>query len=553
MKRMSKIQTLLRAIFIIGLFCLTIPHSSTMDYSGEMQISFVSARDGNYNIYVMDADGNNARRLSYYSSNERFPKWSPDRKKIAFTSDRDGNFEIYVMNSDGSNIKRLTKNSADDLEPAWSPDGTKIAFASDRDGNFEIYVMNSDGSDIKRLTKNSADELEPAWSPDGTKIAFASNRDGNFEIYVMNANGGNQVNLTDNHLWDSIPAWSPDGTKIAFASDRDGDFEIYVMNANGSNKVNLTKNSKWDSMPAWSPDGIGIAFTSNRDGNFEIYVMNAYGSDIQRLTNNSAEDFDPAWCSMNENILRSSAESKLQQAESAFENYEFQDASNLAAQAKQIYELLGVEERIIFASSILRKYETAIEAEILLTEGNDLLKTGDPEAAKQKLSEARQKFQECGLTQKVAEIEYLILQQEAEMLLTEGITFFEQQQYSQANLRFEKALAAFTELQEEESIQECKQWIASCKRNLEILGVLRSNFSIVGVVILALLSGIAAVFVVTRKKKKEVRKIELHMQKLDEMLEKELISQREYEIAADEIGRRLMKLRGKLDPQESDK
>jgi TolB protein len=82
---------------------------------------------------------------------------------IAFDSNRDGNYEIYVMNADGSGVRQVTTGGGAD--PAWSPDGTKIAFESDRDGNFEIYVMNSDGSDLRRLTTSPGDDLHPAWRP----------------------------------------------------------------------------------------------------------------------------------------------------------------------------------------------------------------------------------------------------------------------------------------------------------------------------------------------------------------------------------------------------
>ncbi|UCC48931.1 MAG: PD40 domain-containing protein, partial [Gemmatimonadota bacterium] len=78
---------------------------------------------------------------------------------------RDGNYEIYVMNADGSNPVRLTDNPAGDYEPAWSPDGTRIAFMSYRDGNYEIYVMEADGSNPARLTDNPAGDNHPAWSP----------------------------------------------------------------------------------------------------------------------------------------------------------------------------------------------------------------------------------------------------------------------------------------------------------------------------------------------------------------------------------------------------
>jgi len=92
--------------------------------------------------------------------------------KIAFVSDRDGDAEIFVMNSDGSGQTQLTFNTAADDMPAWSPDGSKIVFLSTRDpdGDAEIFVMNSDGSSQTQLTFNTATDVEPAWSPDGSKI-----------------------------------------------------------------------------------------------------------------------------------------------------------------------------------------------------------------------------------------------------------------------------------------------------------------------------------------------------------------------------------------------
>jgi dipeptidyl aminopeptidase/acylaminoacyl peptidase len=146
--------------------------------------------------------------LTFDTAADEYPAWSPDGLKIAFRSYRDGNYEIYVMNADGTGQPtRLTFGTAYDEFPSWSPDGSKIAFMSDRDGNFEIYVMNADGNEQTCLTLSAAADGLPYWSPDGLKIAFASERDGNWEIYVMNADGTGQTRLTMNPAGDYDTSW----------------------------------------------------------------------------------------------------------------------------------------------------------------------------------------------------------------------------------------------------------------------------------------------------------------------------------------------------------
>ena len=83
------------------------------------------------------------------------PAWSPDGRKIAFTSERDGNSEVYVMNANGSGQRNLTRDPAYDADPTWSPDGRKIAFVSNRDGSYQVYDMNADGSGQRGLTQRS--------------------------------------------------------------------------------------------------------------------------------------------------------------------------------------------------------------------------------------------------------------------------------------------------------------------------------------------------------------------------------------------------------------
>ena len=127
--------------------------------------------------------------------------------RIVFTSTRNGNLEIYTMNADGSGQTNLSNNADFDFWPGWSPDGTKLVFASNRHGNPEIYVMNANGNNPTRLTDNPAVDDQPTWSVDGTRIAFFTNRDGNEEIYAIYADGSDPTNLSNNPAGVYAPSW----------------------------------------------------------------------------------------------------------------------------------------------------------------------------------------------------------------------------------------------------------------------------------------------------------------------------------------------------------
>jgi Tol biopolymer transport system component len=227
------------------------------NYQGKIAyVKTTSRAGGEYDIYVSDADGSNARQLTNLPGLETSPSWSLDGQKIAFTATQDSpqpndcatgyvelkcNFEIYTINVDGTNLKRLTNLPTYDRDPTWSNDGQKVAFSSREPGAQAgyIYVINADGSELSQLTDGFVRDTRPNWSPDGQRIAFTreicceSGTTNALDVYVMNADGTNVTRLTDDG--DSAnPVWSPDGQYIAWTTFRDETGKLGIMDALGA-------------------------------------------------------------------------------------------------------------------------------------------------------------------------------------------------------------------------------------------------------------------------------------------------------------------------------
>ena len=299
-----KLQRKTLSSFSIGLVLAAVLLTMPAVLAAQEKIVFSSNREGvnNSEIYLMNTDGTDQKRLTFNTVFDGEPSFSSDGGKIVFTSTRDGNAEIYVMNTDGSNQKRLTNSLGSDAHPAFSPDGTKITFISNREGGLEVFIMNSDGTNVVRLTDPPFSKFNPSFSPDGTRIMFSAVDGNDSEIWLMNTDGTNLVNLTDNDADDRTASFSPNGTKIVYMKDVDPvqhNFDVMIMNADGSNPVNLTRHLGTDSDPSFSPDGGTVIFISARSGNSEIWAMTSGGTGEINLSNNAATEFAGSWGTAN--------------------------------------------------------------------------------------------------------------------------------------------------------------------------------------------------------------------------------------------------------------
>jgi Tol biopolymer transport system component len=173
--------------------------TATIESNANPAASFVNgptlAPDGNRIVYMKDSNRLLARELWQEGARDvelgvegdLRPRFSPDGRQIVFASRRDRDYEVYAMNADGSEARRLTRSRGIDTNAVFSPDGRRIAFTSNRDGNYEIYVMDADGGNVRRVTRNAERDDFPCWHPDGNHLVFVGERAGRFDLYMVDA------------------------------------------------------------------------------------------------------------------------------------------------------------------------------------------------------------------------------------------------------------------------------------------------------------------------------------------------------------------------------
>jgi TolB protein len=157
----------------------------------DSQIAFLSTRGGRFkNVYVMDANGQDVRRVTNENTINLSPSWAPDGRGLVLTSYRLGNPDLFSIALPRGSLAKLSSLRGLNLGGRWAPDGRRLAVTIEDDGNPEIALLNPDGSLLRRLTNHWAVDVSPSWSPDGQQIAFCSDRSGAPQIYIMDADGG---------------------------------------------------------------------------------------------------------------------------------------------------------------------------------------------------------------------------------------------------------------------------------------------------------------------------------------------------------------------------
>lgn len=260
-------------------------------------------------LYIMDWDARNPRKISDHKSIVLSPAWSPDAKTVVYTAyayhakakTRNADLFSYEL----STGKRFLLSSRPGINSgaAFENDGKSIYLTISQGGNPDIFKMAEDGSNLTRITNGpiGAMNVEPAISPDGKTLAFSSDRSGQPMIYTMKVDGTGVKRMTFAGKYNATPGWSPDGKKLVFAGWDKSHFDVFIMNADGTGLERLTTANKKNGKPSnnedptFSVDGRQVLFISDRSGTKQIYVINADGTNERRLTSDSFNYFRPKW------------------------------------------------------------------------------------------------------------------------------------------------------------------------------------------------------------------------------------------------------------------
>jgi TolB protein len=258
------------------------------------KIAFISANNGNKEIYTCDFDGTNIQQLTRQKSINLSPAWSSDGQWIAYTSYANGKPDLFIKHVSEKRGAVVNKKGTS-ISPDWIPGRFELAASLSYQGDPEIYLLTGQGKVIKKLTNSRGIDVSPSFSPDGRKMAFVSKRAGSPQIYIQDLASGKAERLTFEGRNNTQPTWSPKGDKIAYCGMKKGQNNIHVIGLNGKGLAQLTYNSGDNEAPSWSPDGSLIVFNSTREGTSRIYLMTAFGTDQRRLLTLPGKQSEPTW------------------------------------------------------------------------------------------------------------------------------------------------------------------------------------------------------------------------------------------------------------------
>jgi TolB protein len=261
------------------------------------RIAYVGSKDRFKELFVIDLDGSNQKKITNDRGLVFSPAWSADGNKLVYTSYASRTPELYITNSDGGGkASRVTNRPGLEVGAKFREGGGSLISSASYEGISKLVLFDLRGTVIKKLTSSSSIDVSPSYSPDESRLAFCSNRGGGPQVYTMDSDGTNvkRISYVDSRYCTS-PAWSPKGDKIAFVCAKGG-FQIFMADPEGRNAVQLTFSGDNED-PSWAPDGRFLAFSSTNLGGGEkqLGILSLLGGRPTRIEGTSRDSRQPAW------------------------------------------------------------------------------------------------------------------------------------------------------------------------------------------------------------------------------------------------------------------